>query len=58
MLIEDLPNTYRDPTFPLWWSAAESTITEATTALLYQPRMMMDDDDECGTVRGILGKEN
>jgi pimeloyl-ACP methyl ester carboxylesterase len=30
------------------WSGTESTITEATTGLLYQPRMM--DDNECGTV--------
>jgi hypothetical protein len=25
----------------LWWSGTESTITEATTGLFYQPRMMM-----------------
>jgi hypothetical protein len=38
-------------------SGTESTITEATTGLLYQPRMMMD-DDECGAVGGMSGKGN
>jgi hypothetical protein len=33
-----------------------STITEATTGLLYQPRMM--DDDECGAVGGMIGRGN
>jgi hypothetical protein len=35
----------------------KSTITEATTCLLYQPKMMMD-DDKCGPVSGMLGKGN
>jgi hypothetical protein len=40
--------------FPLGWSGTESTITKAITALLYQPRMM--DDEECGAVGGMIGK--
>jgi hypothetical protein len=35
----------------------ESTITEATTGLLYQLQMVMD-DDECRAVSGMLGKGN
>jgi hypothetical protein len=35
----------------------ESTITEANTGLLYQPQMMLY-DDECGAVGGMLGKGN
>jgi hypothetical protein len=42
--------------FPLGWSGTESTITEANTGLLYQPRMMID--DECGAVGGMIGKGN
>jgi hypothetical protein len=38
---------------PLGWSGAESTITEATTGLLYQAWMM---DDECGAVGGMGGR--
>jgi hypothetical protein len=34
-------------------SGTESTITEASNGVLYQPRMAMD-DDECGAVGGIL----
>jgi hypothetical protein len=30
---------------------------ESTIGLLYQPRMVMDDDD-CGAVGGMLGKGN
>jgi hypothetical protein len=30
--------------------------TSATVGLLYQPRMM--DDDECGAVGGLIGKGN
>jgi hypothetical protein len=37
-------------------SGSESTVTEATTGLLYQPQMMDDDDDECGAVGGMLGR--
>jgi hypothetical protein len=37
------------------WSGAESTITETTAWLLYQPRMMID-DDECGAVGGMIVK--
>jgi hypothetical protein len=33
----------------LGWSLKESIIIEATTGLLYQPRMIMD-DDECGVI--------
>jgi hypothetical protein len=36
-------------------SDTESTFTEATTVLLYQPRMMMDDDD-CGALDGMTGQ--
>jgi hypothetical protein len=32
------------------WSGTMFTITQATTGLLYQPQMMMDDDDECGAI--------
>jgi hypothetical protein len=35
----------------LRWSETESTITEATTGLLLQPRMM---DDECGAIGGMI----
>jgi hypothetical protein len=35
-------------------SGTESTITEATIDLLYQPRMM--DDDDCGAVGGTVGR--
>jgi hypothetical protein len=42
--------------FCFGWSVTESTITEATTGLLYQPRMMMD--DECGVIGGMLGRGN
>jgi hypothetical protein len=41
----------------LGWTGNESTITEATTGLLYQP-WMMDDDDECGALGGMLGRRN
>jgi hypothetical protein len=41
---------------PLVWSGNESTIVEATTGLLYQPRMM--DDYEYGAVSGILSRGN
>jgi hypothetical protein len=37
-------------------SGTESTITEATTGLVYQPRMVMDND--CGTIGAILGRES
>jgi hypothetical protein len=39
------------------WSGAKSTITKDITGLLYQPRMVMD-DDECGAVSGMLGWGN
>jgi hypothetical protein len=39
----------------LGWSETESTITEATTGLLYRPQMMID--DECGAVGGCLAGE-
>jgi hypothetical protein len=47
------------PSF-LGWSGTESTNIEATTGLLYQPPMIMD-DNECGVIggmvsRGILGE--
>jgi hypothetical protein len=43
--------------FSFWgWSETESTITEATTGLLYQPQMKMD-DDECGVIGGFLAGE-
>jgi hypothetical protein len=38
------------------WSWTDSTITEATTGLLYQPRMM--NDDECGAIGVMLGMGN
>jgi hypothetical protein len=34
-----------------------STITEAATGLLYQPQMVMD-DDEYGSIGGMLGRGN
>jgi hypothetical protein len=40
----------------LGWSKTESTITEVTTGLLYQP-WMMTDDDECGAISGMIGRE-
>jgi hypothetical protein len=40
----------------LEWSGAEFTITEATKWLLYQPRIMMN-DDECGAIGGMLARE-
>jgi hypothetical protein len=44
------------PPSPLEGSGTKSTITEGTAGLLYQPRMM--DDDECGTVGGMSGRGN
>jgi hypothetical protein len=41
--------------FFLGRSETESTVTEATTGLLYQPRVM---DDECGTVGGMAARGN
>jgi hypothetical protein len=41
----------------LGWNGTESTITEATTGLLYEHRMMMDDGD-CGAIGGITGSGN
>jgi hypothetical protein len=40
----------------LGWSGTESTITEATTGLLYHLQMM--DDDGCGAIGGMLGRGN
>jgi hypothetical protein len=42
----------------LGWSGTESTITEATAGLLYQSRMLMGADDECGAIGGMLGRGN
>jgi hypothetical protein len=42
--------------FFLGWSGTETTITEVTTGLMYQPRMI--NDDECGAIGGMLGREN
>jgi hypothetical protein len=39
------------------WSGTEFTITEATTGLLYQSQMMMN-DDECGAIGGMFGRGN
>jgi hypothetical protein len=41
---------------PLGWSGTESTLTEATTALLYQLQMMTDDECEamCNAWQGKL----
>jgi hypothetical protein len=41
----------------LRWSGTESTITEATTGLLCQLRMKID-DNKCGKVGGIFGRVN
>jgi hypothetical protein len=41
----------------LRWFGTESAITEATTGLLYQPRMMKD-DEECEAVVGMIGRGN
>jgi hypothetical protein len=38
------------------WSEIESTITEATTGLMYQRRNMMHDDG-CGAIGGMLATE-
>jgi hypothetical protein len=37
----------------LGWSVTELKFSEATTGLLYQLRMVMD-DDKCGTMAGML----
>jgi hypothetical protein len=42
----------------LGWRGTKSTITEATTGLLYQSPMMMVNDDECGEIGRMIGKEN
>jgi hypothetical protein len=39
------------------WSGIESTLTEATIALLYQPRMKVN-DDECGAISLIHDSGN
>jgi hypothetical protein len=39
------------------WSGTKPSITEATTGLLYQTRIMMD-DDECEALSGMLGRGN
>jgi hypothetical protein len=41
------------PSF-LRWSGTESTITDATTGLMYKPWMM--DNDECGAVSGMFDR--
>jgi hypothetical protein len=41
----------------LGWNRTNSTITEATTGLLYQPRIMMD-DDEFGAIGAMLDGRN
>jgi hypothetical protein len=38
------------------WNGTETTITGATTGLLFQPRMMLD--DECAADSGMLGMGN
>jgi hypothetical protein len=38
------------------WSLAGPTVAGATTGLLYQLRMM--DDDECGAIDGMIGRGN
>jgi hypothetical protein len=47
---------YRQYLSLLWWSGAESTITEATTGLVYLSGMTMD--DERGAVGGMIGRGN
>jgi hypothetical protein len=42
--------------FFLGWRGMESTITEATTDLLRQLRLMKDDGDECGAIGAMIGK--
>jgi hypothetical protein len=44
------------PPPPLGWSGTVSTITETTTGILYQPRILMD--DECGALGGKLSRGN
>jgi hypothetical protein len=39
----------------LRWRGTESIITEVTTGLLYQPRMVIN-YDECEAIGGMLGK--
>jgi hypothetical protein len=51
---------HASPTFLFFWgggwNGTESTITQATTGLLYQPWMMYD---ECGAVGGMgIGRGN
>jgi hypothetical protein len=49
---------YKVRFFPLLGrrSGTETTISDDTSGLLYQTRMMMH-DDECGTVGGMIGRE-
>jgi hypothetical protein len=42
--------------FFLGWVGTESTITEATTVLFYQPRIM--DDGECSAFGALIGRGN
>jgi hypothetical protein len=39
------------------WSETDTTITEGTTGLLDQHKIMID-DYECGAIGGMLGKRN
>jgi hypothetical protein len=43
--------------FEKGWIGTEYIISEPTSDLLYQPRIMMD-DGECGAVGGIIGSGN
>jgi hypothetical protein len=43
--------------FLLGQNEIESTLTKATAVLLYQPRMMMD-DDECRVIGGMFDRGN
>jgi hypothetical protein len=43
--------------FLLECGSTESTITKATTGLLHQSQMMMD-DDECEAISGMIGRGN
>jgi hypothetical protein len=51
--MEELRNAYRIFLGVGGGAGSESTITEATTGLLYQPWLMMD--DECGAIGGMFG---
>jgi hypothetical protein len=55
-----LPNTSLDFVWVGGGGGMEpsSVLFRSLLALLYEPRMTMNDDDECGAVEGMLGRGN